>query len=41
MMNGPPAANEQEKAIKVIVMQAKDEDALVEKTGVEADDFNY
>jgi len=32
---------EREKQLKMMTMQAQDEDALFEKTGVEPESFNY
>ncbi len=32
---------EREKQLKMLTMQAQDEDALFEKTGIEPESFNY
>ena len=40
MINAPPAANPNEQNIRVIVMQAEDEDAIFEQTGIELANFN-
>ncbi len=40
MINAAPAANPQEQNIRVIVMQAEDEDAIFDQTGIELSNFN-
>ena len=41
MINGPPSASEQEHGMKMFLMQAEDEDAFFERTGIETENFNY
>lgn len=41
MINAPKADNPQEHQIRMIVMQAEDEDVMFDKTGVELANFNF
>lgn len=41
MFNGAQPENEQEKQMKILTQQAKDEDAFFLETGIEVDILNF